>query len=135
MPTFPLGKGAYIMINSVDYTDSAYKEDYDVSVEALDNTVHGTSFHKTNQPGLIESGLKVSMYYSQAVYSALRTLLTGRTTFVTLYAPEGNTSGKELITITGSFLTTVTRPVTVDSVTTFDIEIAVGTTAPAYDTF
>jgi hypothetical protein len=135
MPAFPLGKGAYIMINSVEYTDSAYKEDYDVSVEALDNTVHSTSFHKTNQPGLIESGLKVSMYYSQTVYSNLRTLLTNRTTFTTIYGPEGSGSTKERITIAGSFLTTVTRPVTVDSVTTFDIEIAVGTTAPAYDTF
>jgi hypothetical protein len=135
MPAFPLGKVAYISLNSVDYSDSAYKEDYDVSVEALDNTVHGTSYHKTNQPGLIESGLKISFYYSQTVYSALRTLLVNRTTFTTIYGPEGNGSGKEQITIAGSFLTSVTRPVTVDGITTFDVEISVGTTAPAYSTF
>ena len=135
MPTFPLGKGAYISLNSVDYSDSIYGEDWNVSVEALDNTVHSTSYHKTNQPGLIESEFSVKFYYSQSVYSALRTLLVNRTTFTTIYGPEGNGTGKEQITIAGSFLTELSRPVTVDGITTFDLTVSVGTTAPAYSTF
>jgi hypothetical protein len=133
MPTFPLGKEASIVVNSQDYSDSCYKDDLDSTVDALDNTTHGASFHRTKQPGLIDGGFKASIYYSQAVKAALRTLMLARTVHTIVYGPESSATGKEKITLT-AFITAMPQGVTPDGIPTLDVEWAF-TAAPVYATY
>jgi len=134
MPTFPLGKSASLVVNSQDYSDSAYKEDLETSIEALDNTTHGASYHKTQQAGLIETKFTYSLYYSRTIALALRTLATARTTHTVVYGPEGSSAGMERITISG-FISSIKKGVTPDGIPTIDIEHSYGTTVPVYDTY
>jgi methylaspartate ammonia-lyase len=134
MPTFVLGKTASLVVNSQDYSDSAYKEDLESSIEALDVTTHGSSYHKTQQAGLVETSFSYSLYYSRTVALALRTLATGRTTHTVVYGPEGSSTGMERITISG-FIASLKKGVAPDGVPTLDVEMAYGTTVPVYDTY
>lgn len=134
MPTLQLGKNASLMVNSQNYSDSAYKEDHEISVEALDSTTHGASFHKTQFPGLEETKFSYSLYYDQTVYLALRALATGRTTHSVVYGPIGTTTGYPRATISG-FIGSLKLGVTVDGLPTIDIEHEYGAVVPVYDVY
>lgn len=131
---FPLGKQASLVVNSVDLSALAYKEDLEVSTEGLDNTTHSASFHKTQQPGLQETKFTYSLYKQQAEYLALRTLWLGRTTHTVIYGPDGTTVGMERVTISG-FISSFKEGITVDGITTVDVEHSYGIIVPVFDTY
>jgi hypothetical protein len=64
MPTFPLGKNITVYIAGYDFSSSNREYQTDLKVEAKDNTVFGSSFHRTNQPGLIEADVNLKGYYN-----------------------------------------------------------------------
>lgn len=131
---FIMGKGASLVVNSQDYSSSAYKEDDELTIEALDNTTHGASYHKTQQAGLMETKFTYSLYYSRTVHQALRTLASARTTHSTVYGEEGSTTGMSRLTVSG-FISSLKKGVTPDGIITLDVEVAYGDTVPVFDTY
>lgn len=128
MPTFPLGKGAFVSVNAQTYSDSIQGGSLEIEIESVDTTTFGSSAHKSSTPGLIDDAVSMDFLYSQSVFAALRTLALARTSHDVIVGPEGNGSGKEKITFTG-YITKIGRKVVVDDVTKFPVEWAVTTDA------
>jgi hypothetical protein len=133
MPTFPLGKGAFLSVNGTTYSDSSGSVDAEITVDEVDNTVFSTSFHKSKQPGLIDDTFSYEIKYSQTVYAALRTLALARTSHDTILGPEGNVAGKEKITFTG-FIAKLGRKHVTDDLILITVDKSV-TTDAAYTTW
>jgi hypothetical protein len=64
MPTFPLGKPLAVYLAGYEFSSSNREYQTDLKVEAKDNTCFGSTFHKTNQPGLQEADISLKGYYN-----------------------------------------------------------------------
>ena len=64
MPVFPIGKPLTIYLAGYNFSSSTNEYQTDPKVEALDNTCFSPSFHKTNQPGDIDSDITLKGYYN-----------------------------------------------------------------------
>lgn len=124
MPTFVLGKQAYVAIGtSGSETDvSSYVKAADPAnkVNALDTTTFGTSNHKTAAPGLIEDTVKITMLWNQTLDAILRPLL-GVVSKSLIVGPQGNTTGQVKETYPG-FLSNFSRKITPGGIIEADCE-------------
>jgi hypothetical protein len=65
--TFPLGKTLAAYLAGINFSGASNGYDTDLSIEALDVTCFGSSYHKTQVAGLLDADLSLKGFYTHTV--------------------------------------------------------------------